>query len=297
MNKMEGALATHNQRLRALIGAPSPLLLPGAPNALTARVLEETGFDAVYLSGAGVANSYLGAPDIGLLTYPEIQAHLAAVREAVDLPLVVDADTGFGNAINVARTVRGLERAGASAIQLEDQVMPKRCGHFDGKRVIDTAEMVGKIKAATDARLDDDLVIIARTDAYAGYGLDEACRRARSYLEAGADVLFVEAPSTVDDLASIPRTVPGRHVVNIVEGGRTPVLPLVRLGELGFSIVLYANTLMRAAIAAMTTAAQSLREHGDSVAFTGQIASWQARQELVRLNHFDALDERYGGGS
>jgi 2-methylisocitrate lyase-like PEP mutase family enzyme len=297
MSEVEGSVSvTPHRRLRERIASgASPLLLPGAPNALTARVLEEAGFEAVYLSGAGVANSFLGSPDIGLLSFPEIVAHLAATRDVVDLPLVVDADTGFGNALNVQRTVRALERAGASAIQLEDQVMPKRCGHFDGKRVIDAEEMVGKIKAAADARHDDDLLIIARTDAYAGYGLDEACDRAARYQEAGADVLFVEAPGLVADLAQIPARVPGRHLVNIVEGGRTPVLPLAELGTLGFAIVLYANTLMRAGMAAMTTAARSLREHGDSLALTGQIASWQTRQELVRLTHFDALDELYGG--
>lgn len=186
-----------------------PLLLPGAPNALTARILEAVGFEAVYVSGAGVSNSFLGSPDIGLLTMPEIADHVAAIRDVVDIPIVVDADTGFGNALNVQRTVRVLERAGANAIQLEDQVTPKRCGHFDGKDVIDAAEMVGKIKAAVDARVDDQLLIVARTDARAEFGLDVACDRAARYLEAGADVIFVEAPHNREELAEIPRRVPG----------------------------------------------------------------------------------------
>lgn len=283
--------------MKSLLVRDAPLLLAGAPNAVTARILEDAGFEAVYLSGAGIANSFLGAPDIGLVTLNEIRSHLEAMRDAVSLPIVVDADTGFGNALNVQRTVRTLERAGANAIQLEDQVMPKRCGHFDGKRVIDAAEMVGKIHAAVDARADDSVLIVARTDAYASHGLDEACERALRYQEAGADVLFVEAPGTAADLAEIPKRVPGHHIVNIVEGGRTPVLPMAHLHQLGFAIVLYANTLMRAGMQAMAAAARQLRADGDSLGLTEQIASWSQRQNLVRKPLFDTLDERYGDAS
>jgi len=290
------ATGTHNRRLRSRVErSGDPLLLPGAPNALTARVLEEAGFEAVYVSGAGVSNSFLGAPDIGLLALPEIVAHVAAIRDSIDLPLVVDADTGFGNAMNVQRTVRALERAGANAIQLEDQVMPKRCGHFEGKAVIEAAEMTGKVRAAVDARRDPDLLIIARTDARAELGLAEACDRAAQYLAAGADLAFVEAPRDRSELAAIVRSVGGLQVANMVEGGLTPILPMSELAELGFAVVLYANTVLRAAMTAMQRAAGQLRQRGDSLSMTDEIASWSDRQALVRKPDFDRLDVRYAG--
>jgi 2-methylisocitrate lyase-like PEP mutase family enzyme len=279
--------------LRDRIGRPGdPLLLPGAPNALTARVLEDAGFEAVYVSGAGVSNSFLGAPDLGLLTLTEIAAHVAAIREAVGVPLVVDADTGFGNALNVQRAVRTLERAGADAIQLEDQVLPKRCGHFAGKAVIDAAEMVGKIHAAVDARASDRTLIVARTDARAELGLDEACDRAAAYMAAGADLAFVEALHDRGEMERAIAVVPGPHLANMVEGGSTPVLPLAELAVIGFAVVLYANTTMRAAITAMQVAAAQLLECGDSVGL--EIASWQVRQDLVRKPRYDELDALYG---
>jgi 2-methylisocitrate lyase-like PEP mutase family enzyme len=285
---------TPSSVLRArLASTGDPLLLPGAANALTARILEEAGFDAVYLSGAGVANTFLGVPDLGLVTLTEMVEHLSAIRDAVGLPIVVDADTGFGNALNVARTVRLLERSGASGIQIEDQVAPKRCGHFDGKGVIETSEMVGKIRAALDARVDDDLVLIARTDARAGHGLDAACDRAARYLEAGADVVFVEAPLDRREMATIVETVPGLHMANMVEGGRTPVLPLDELAGLGYALVLYANTVMRAAITGMQRAAAHLAQRGDSHGLEELMASWSERQRLVRKDHFDVLSEEY----
>ena len=286
---------TINARLRTRITPGRPVLLPGAPNALTARLLEETGFEAAYLSGAGITNTYLGAPDVGLLSLPELAGHVAAIRDAVGLPLVVDADTGFGNAINAGRTVRVLERSGANAVQIEDQVAPKRCGHFAGKAVIEASEMVGKIHAATDARVDDDLLIIARTDARAVSGLDEACDRAARYLAEGADLAFVEAPRTAEELAAIPRRVPGAHLANMVEGALTPITPLGDLASYGFAVVLYANTAMRAAIAGMRGVLTELRERGDSLGLGDRIASWEERQSLVRKPAYDAMNERYAG--
>lgn len=286
---------TLNARLRARITPGRPVLLPGAPNALTARLLEEAGFEAAYLSGAGITNTYLGAPDVGLLALPELAGHVAAIRDAVELPLVVDADTGFGNAINVRRTVRVLERSGANAVQLEDQVAPKRCGHFAGKAVIEASEMVGKIHAAADARIDDDLLIIARTDARAVSGLDEACDRAARYLAEGADLAFVEAPRSAEELAAIPRRVPGAHLANMVEGALTPITPLDELAAYGFAVVLYANTAMRAAIAGMRGALAELRERGDSLGLGDRIAGWEERQGLVRKDMYDAMNERYAG--
>jgi len=282
------------QRLRDLIAADGPpVILPGAPNALTARVVEEAGFDAVYVSGAGLTNTYLGHPDIGLLTLSELASHVAAIADAVAIPVVVDADTGFGNAINVQRTVRMLERAGAAALQMEDQVSPKKCGHFDGKDVISQAEMVGKIRAAVDARHDDDLLIIARTDALATEGLDRALERVESYREAGADVLFVEAPQTTEQMRAIVEKVPGIHMANMVEGGRTPLTSRAELGELGFRIALYANTAMRGAVAGMRQVMSHLYEHGDTREAGDLLISWADRQNLVRKPEFDRLEQLY----
>ncbi|WP_244929218.1 oxaloacetate decarboxylase [Nocardioides sp. W7] len=281
-------------RLRdRLDDATGPLLMAGAANALTARVVEEQGFEAVYVSGAGISNTYLAAPDIGLLTLTELSSHVAAMAEAVSIPVVVDADTGFGNAINVRRTVMQLERAGASAIQLEDQVSPKRCGHFNGKDVIEADEMVGKIAAAVEARSHDDLLIIARTDAAAVHGLDEALKRVTLYREAGADVLFVEAPRSQEEMQRITTEVPGIHLANMVEGGKTPILGRGELGRLGFSIVLYANSAMRASVVAMRTVLQHLRDAGDTNGVQSLMLSWADRQALVGKDEYDALERRY----
>jgi 2-methylisocitrate lyase-like PEP mutase family enzyme len=278
---------------RRILAGPGPLLLPGAPDALTARLLEDLGAQAVFVSGAGIANTFLGMPDVGLLTLTELVSHVSAIRDVVDLPLVVDADTGFGNAVNVRRTVRALERAGANAIQIEDQVTPKRCGHFAGKSVVSAEEMVQKIYSATDARNDGDLVIIARTDARAEHGLAEACDRARAYLAAGADVSFIEAPLSVSEIREIPRAVPGPHVINMVEGGRTPLLPLAELADLGFSVVLYANAVMRAGLLGMRQVAEHLLSTGDTLEVQHQMLSWDERQALVRKHVLDELEDSY----
>jgi 2-methylisocitrate lyase-like PEP mutase family enzyme len=284
------------QSLKARIAntGAGPLLLPGAPNALTARVIEELGFEAVYLSGAGISNSFLAMPDIGLLTMTEIVAHVAAVREAVQIPIVVDGDTGFGNAVNVRRTVREYGRAGANAMQLEDQVSPKKCGHFEGKGIISLAEMVGKIHSVVDSRLDDDFLLIARTDARAISGIDEACDRASRFLEEGADIAFVEAPTTREELAMIPQRVGGPLLVNIVEGAKTPPLSVAELGEMGFDIVLYANTAMRAAVVGMQRVLESLKTNGGTTEVLEDILGWESRQNLVRKPLYDELDTRYG---
>lgn len=287
----------NRQILRARVNEASPLLLPGAANALTARLLEDSGFEAIYISGAGIANSYLGVPDIGVLTLTELAGHVAMIREAVSVPLVVDADTGFGSPIGVQRTVRLLERVGADAIQLEDQLEPKRCGHFAGKAVIPTHAMVHKIHAALDARTDPNLLVIARTDAREVTSFDDACERACRYLDAGADVAFVESPRTRRELAEIPGRVPGRHVANMVEGGLTPILSLRELGDFGFSIVLYANSALRAAITGMREVMHHLREHGDTTAVSDRLAGWEERQTLVRKDIFDTMSEKYGSST
>jgi 2-methylisocitrate lyase-like PEP mutase family enzyme len=285
-------VSSASRRLRSLLQSGRLLVLPGAANALTARIVEETGFEAVYLTGAGVANSFLGAPDIGLVSLAELVSHVSAIREAVELPLVVDADTGFGNAVNAWHAVRALERAGADAVQLEDQTFPKRCGHFAGKSVIGRGEMEQKIRAVVDARRNPDFVIIARTDAREVEGIEAACERANSYREAGADVLFVEGPRSADEIERIASTVAGPKLLNLVEGGVTPHLPQEHLQKLGFSIVLYANLALLGAIHGMQDALRHLRD-GAGPETRPPIATWDERQALVRKPQFDALERRY----
>lgn len=268
------------------------LVVPGVANALGARIVEDVGFEAVYLSGAGIANTFHGMPDIGLVTLSEVCAHVTAVRDAVSLPLIVDGDTGFGNAVGVAHTVRALERAGADAIQLEDQVSPKKCGHFEGKRIIERAEMVQKVRAAVDSRRNDDFVIIARTDARAVEGLDSAIERVRAYVEAGADVAFVEAPQTREEILSLPARVPAPHVINLVEGGRTPMLPLGELKD--FRIALFANLSLQASVRGMQRVLTNLlTSESLTPEIQDEIVSWEERQRIVRKPEFDELEYRY----
>ncbi len=284
---------TLNRRLRERLTRGAGVLLPGAANALAARVIAASGFEALYITGAGIANTALGVPDLGLVTLTELVDHVAAISDAVALPLIADADTGFGNALNLRRAVRLLERAGANAIQIEDQVFPKRCGHFEGKAVIAAAAMVQKIKAAVDARQDADLLIIARTDARAVEGLDAAIDRAAAYREAGADILFVEAPQSVAELEAIPARLPGPHLANIVFGGKTPGLPRERLAAMGFSGIVYANAALQAAVAAMSRVLRHLAATGALAGVEDALASFAERQSLVDYDGFAALDRRY----
>jgi len=269
------------------------VLLPGAANALTARVIEDAGFSALYVTGAGIANTYLGMPDIGLTTATEIADHVWRIRDAVSIPLVVDADTGYGNALNVQRTVRLLERAGAGAIQLEDQVFPKRCGHFEGKDVIPASEMVKKIQAAVEARQHDSTLILARTDAHAIEGLSRALDRAAMYREAGADLLFVEAPHTTEELGAIPSRVAGRHICNLVFGGKTPLLPRDQLAEMGYAGVLYANAALQAAVKAMARVLGHLHSSGSLAGMEEALVSFEERQRVINQPRFKALEERF----
>jgi len=269
------------------------IALPGAYDALSARLIEQAGFSAVYVTGAGLANSSLGVPDIGLVTAIELRDHVARLADAVSVPLIVDADTGFGNAVNVYRTVRLLERAGASAIQIEDQVFPKKCGHFAGKAVISAQEMVQKVHAAVDARISDDTVIIARTDARAVSSLEEACERANLYREAGADVLFIEAPESQQELSVVGARFDVPLVANMVEGGKTPLLSVDELGEIGFSLVLFANAALRVAQHSMTELFKELSNSGSTNSLLGQMATWEERQAIVGKPHFDALELKY----
>lgn len=280
-------------RLKSLLAERRAISLPGAANAMFARVIEELGFEACYVTGAGIANMHLGAPDIGLTTLTEIANTAAAISDAVALPLLVDADTGFGNALNMIRTVRLLERAGAAGIQIEDQVFPKKCGHFEGKEVIPLAEMVAKIKAAVDSRQDGDFQIVARTDARAIEGLDAAMERAHAFIAAGADATFVEAPVSIAEMERIARELPVPQIANIVFGGKTPDPGRERLARMGFAGVLYANASLQAALRASYEVLASLRDHGSLEHVADRLASFRERQEAVAKPHWDALDAKY----
>jgi 2-methylisocitrate lyase-like PEP mutase family enzyme len=279
--------------LRDMLVPGAALLLPGVANALAARVVADQGFAAAYVTGAGIANTFFGVPDIGLVTVSELATHVVAIREIFPGPIVVDADTGFGNAVNMVRTVQMLERAGADALQIEDQVFPKRCGHFAGKEVIPAAEMVAKIKAAVDTRRDADLLVIARTDAIEPEGFAAAIDRAAAYREAGADVTFVEAPTSMEEIAEIPRRLPWPQLINIVIGGRTPELPNAKLKELGYAGVIYANVALQSALKGMQAALGELRRKGHIGDALNLVTDFAERQRLVHKDEFDALERKY----
>jgi len=285
--------ANLNQRLRQQLIPGAGHVMPGAANALAARIIEATGHAMLMVSGAAVANTYLGVPDIGLVSLSELAGHVGAIRDSVRIPILVDGDTGFGNAISVVHTVRVLERAGANAIMLEDQTFPKRCGHFEGKDIVSRDEMVQKIKAAVDTRSDHRLMILARTDARAVEGLQAALDRALAYQEAGADFLFVEAPLSGDELASIPRAVPGIHVCNMVVGGKTPLLSRNELAAMGYSVILYANVALQASMMAMQRTLQHLHDRGSIAGVEDQLMMFRERQQMVDAEHFNTLAQRY----
>jgi 2-methylisocitrate lyase-like PEP mutase family enzyme len=276
-----------------LIDARRGLLVPGAFNALSARVIADLGFEAIYVTGAGVTNMQLGLPDQGFMGLAEIAEQTARIRDAVELPLIVDADTGFGNALNVRHTIRTLERAGADCIQLEDQVSPKRCGHFAGKDVISMAEMVGKIKAAVDARQDSGLLILARTDARAVHGFEAAIERAQAFADAGADILFVEAAESADEIRALPERLAAPQLMNMVIGGKTPIFDADALAGLGFAIVLYANAALQGAVAGMQRALTVLRDTHRLDEDPALVASFAERQRLVGKPLIDALEQKY----
>lgn len=286
MKSFRASLTQANSSKKAMV-------LPGAFDALSARMIEAEGFSAVYVTGAGLANSMLGVPDIGLITVIELRDHVARIAEAVEIPLVVDGDTGFGNAVNTYRTVRLLERAGASAIQIEDQVFPKKCGHFAGKAVISANEMVQKIHAAVDARHNDETVIIARTDARALTTMEEAFERVEMYREAGADVLFVEAPESRDELRAIGSRFDVPLIANMVEGGKTPLCTVDELSDMGFSAVLFANAALRVSQRAISEMLRELNATGSTNGKLDVMATWEERQNMVGKSFFDELEIKY----
>ena len=280
--------------LRNKVNERRGLMVAGAANALSARLIEQLGFEAVYLTGAGITNTFYGMPDLGFVSLADLVQHTSAARDAVELPIIVDADTGFGSALNVRHTVRSLERAGANAIQLEDQLMPKKCGHFNGKAVIPAAEAASKVKAAVDARINDDFLIIARTDARAIEGFDSAIERAQRFIEAGADITFIEAPESIDEIRRIPGALSVPQLVNVVIGGKTPTLDAAEFSRMGFGLVLYANAALQGSLMGMTAALTRLRDSGRLDEDSGLVSPFAVRQKLVRKDMYDALDARYG---
>ncbi len=283
------------RRLRALLAGPDPVVAPGAYDAMSARLIEQAGFDVVYMTGFGTTAALTGRPDVGLLSATEMVDNARRIVAAVDVPVIADADTGYGNAINVVRTVQLYEQAGVAGLHLEDQVLPKKCGHMSGKTVISAAEMVGKIEAAVAARRDPDLVLIARTDAAAVEGLDAAVERARAYAEAGADLLFVEAPRSESDIATVAEALAGTAplVFNWAEGGRTPPLRLDRIAELGFRLVLFPIGTLLAATAGMRSLLVTLRRDGTPAAALPGLPTFDEFTDLVGLPEVSRLEQRW----
>ena len=277
-------------RLRELVGGDGIVVAPGVYDGLSARIAEAAGFSVLYCSGGAVARSS-GVPDLGLLTMTEVLARLREVIDATSLPVIADADSGYGNAVNVVRTVREFERLGAAAIHLEDQVAPKKCGHYSGQRLVSPEEMVQKVRAAVETR--KEMLIIARTDARGQTGLEEAIRRGRMYAEAGADIVFVEAPISRDELETIARSVEAPLLVNMFEGGRTPLLPAADLAAMGYRIMVVPSDLQRAAIRAMQEVAGVLHRDGSSAAVRDRLATFAERDAVVDLAAWTELDNRY----
>jgi 2-methylisocitrate lyase-like PEP mutase family enzyme len=283
--------------LRARLTAPEILIAPGVYDGLTATLAEQAGFEALYLSGAAVAYTRLGRPDIGLTSVSEMADTMALVRDRTDLPVIIDADTGFGNALNAQRTMRVYERAGASALQIEDQTYPKRCGHLADKSLISKQEMAGKIAAMADARSSDSTLIIARTDAIAVEGFTAAMDRAEAYVAAGADVLFIEAPRTGDELATVAQTFKGRVplLANMVEGGHTPITAASDLQALGFDIVIFPGGIVRALARSAQDYYASLRAHGSNTPFADRMFDFDGLNARIGTPEMLAMGQRFDG--
>ncbi len=286
---------SHARRLREQLAAPGPIVAPGCFDGLTALLIEQAGFGCAYLSGASIAFTRLGRPDIGLTTMTEVADVIGNIRERIEIPLIVDGDTGFGNALNVQRTVRLFERMGASAIQLEDQTLPKRCGHLDGKSLVSIGEMLGKIRAAQDARRDDDTVIIARTDAIAVAGLDVALERGNAYIESGADVLFVESPLDDAQLAAVGAAFGNRVplLANMVEGGKTPLHSADELAALGFKLVIFPGAMLRMISRAGAEYLAALRRDGTTAGIMDRMFDFQALNGIIGTAALLAEGDQY----
>lgn len=280
-------------KLRSMFAAGRTIVAPGAFDGLSARLVEQAGFSAVYASGGAMARA-TGVPDIGLISPDEIVGRLAAMVEVVGIPVIADADTGYGNALNAQRAARAFERAGVAAFHLEDQTFPKKCGHYDDKTLVPVAEMVQKLRAVRDALQDSDFIVIARTDAIAVEGYSAAIDRAGSYVEAGADVIFVEAPTSEAEIADVAQRLPGWKLINMFQGGKTPLLPIARLQELGYHCVIIPSDTQRAAIKAMQRVLAAIARDGSSAAMSADMASFKERETIIDTAGFLDRDQRYG---
>ena len=281
-------------RLREMLAGPEPVLAPGAYDGLTARLIEKAGFEAVYMTGFGTAASVLGRPDIGLLSFSEMVDNARRIAQAVEVPVIADADDGYGNPINVIRTIREYEAAGVSAIHIEDQMSPKKCGHMEGKQVIDAGEMVEKVHAAVEARHSKDFLIIARTDARAVEGMEEALERARRYREAGADALFVEAPQSEEEVVAVAQAFPDVPLLfNWLEGGETPPVPLERLKELGFDLIIFPLSAMLAATRSVAEVLAYIRASGTPAPITDQLLAFEEFTDFIGMPEIRELEERF----
>ena len=281
-------------RLRELLAGPDLILAPGVADALNARLVAQEGFDAIYMTGAGTTAVRLGMPDIGLLTMTEMVDNAARIVDSSGLPLIADADNGYGGPLNVRRAIQAYERAGVAGVHLEDQVLPKRCGHLAGKQLVPVQDMVVKVKAAVDARRDDDFVIIARTDALAVEGFEAALARAALYGEAGADVLFVESPRTLEQLAEIPKRLEGPQLFNMASSGKTPLLGAEEIAGLGFKLVIYPNWLLLAGIRAATRVLRELKTTGGVAHLSNEVASFTEFFDLLGMPEVQRLEALYG---
>ena len=280
------------KKFKALMAAPGYVVAPGAYDTLTARMVQNAGFDAVYMTGGGYSRAN-GYPDIGLLTMTEVVQWLSRTVDVVDIPVIADMDAGYGNAVNVVRSVREYEKTGVAAFHLEDQISPKKCGHYEGKLLVSTGEMVGKIKAAVDTRTDESLSVIARTDARAMEGLQAAIDRMHAYLDAGADIAFVEAPQSVDELAQVARSFKKPAMANIFEGGKTPAIPAEKLEAMGFRLGIYPSQTHRAAIFAVKEVLQVLRRDGGTEVMESRLATFLDREDAVNTKHWQAIEKKY----
>lgn len=285
----------HTTKLRRRINDEKILVAPGTYDPLMARMIAQAGFEAVEMNGAGVTYTTLAMPDLGLVTMTEMVERAYRVADACDLPVICDADTGYGNALNVIRTVREFERAGVAAIRLEDQEIPKRCGHFTGKTLVSVEEMVGKLKAALDTRIDPDFLIIARTDARSVDGLEAALDRVAAYADAGADMVFVEAPQSVEEFAAIPKAVDVPVLANMIEGGRSPLLSADDLQNLGFSMALFANGLARFLTRQAQDFLEILKREGTTEPLLDRMNGLDRQNEILGLAEYEALARKYGG--
>ena len=293
------AAAPQALTLKTLISGAKIVVAPGVSDALGAVLVQQAGFQVAYLSGASIAYTRFGRPDIGLVSMSEVADTLSAITERITLPVIVDADTGFGNALNVIRTVRQFESSGAAAIQLEDQTQPKRCGHLAGKTLVDTGEMVGKIRAALDARRSAETLIIARTDSIAVEGFESTLERAEKYFEAGADILFIEAPQSEGQMVSLVDRFRGRVplLANMVEGGKTPQKSAFELQKIGYSIVIFPGGMVRALTRTAQTFLASLKEHGTTIPFRDQMLDFDSLNELLETREILALGAGYDAGN